>query len=211
MDSSTIENNGATEQAIGRERGQLRCFVCQLACARATSTPPLCASTWIDNAIFSGGTIMNILFRYCLLLFISSLLLVACGGREPDPQKIGVFADTNKGLTELTSYGEQISMNSYNLAKATNPPKVSKVNALYVNMPDIKISNSKFYWVASLEKPFTEDESAALKIDTESTKSSNMYRLSCPELEGKTGGYLVLKVGMPLGTADRMYPIFIEK
>lgn len=154
---------------------------------------------------------MNILFRYCLVLLISSLLLAACGGTEPDPQKIGVFAETNKGLMELTNYGEQISMSSYNLAKAANPPKVSKVKAFYVNMPDIKISNSKFYWIASLEKPFTENESAALRIDVESTKSPNMYRLSCPELEDKTGGYLVLKVGMPLGTADRMYPVFIEK
>jgi hypothetical protein len=64
--------------------------------------------------------------------------------------------------------------------------------------------------VSSLERDFNEVESTPLKIDMENTKN-NMYKILWPELKSKKGGYAVLKIGMPLGTADRMYPVQIVK
>ncbi len=145
----------------------------------------------------------------CFLLLVGLLLLSACG-QEPEPQKIGVFANTNKGLSEIISYGEQTGMYSYNLAKVSNPPKVSRVRLFYVNMPDIVITNSRLFWVPSLERDFNEVESTPLKINIENMKN-NMYKILSPELESKKGGYVVLKIGMPLGTADRMYPVQITE
>jgi len=156
-----------------------------------------------------GGIAMRPLCRYCFLLLVGLFLLSACG-REPEHQKIGVFADTNKGLLEIKSYGEQTGMHSYNLAKVSNPLKVSRVRVFYVNMPDIEITNSELFWVSSLERDFKEVESTPLKIDMENTKN-NMYKILCPELKSKKGGYAVLKIGMPLGTADRMYPVQIAE
>lgn len=148
-------------------------------------------------------------FRYSLLLFLSSVLLSSCG-LEPKTQKIGVFVQTNKGLLELTSYGEQTGMNSYDLAESSNPPKVTKVNSFYVNMPDIEIANSKIFWVSSLERQFHENKSIPLTIDLEITKN-NIYKINCSDLVSKKGGYAVLKIGMPMGTADRIYPVQIAE
>ena len=138
----------------------------------------------------------------CLLL-----LLLGCE-KSPEPQKIGVFASTNRGLLELTSYGEQsrYSMASYNFRKLPEVPTVSKVISFYVNMPDSKITNSKVFWVTGLGKDFDEESQVPLNTSIETTKN-NVYRITCADLDGKKGGYILLKVSMPLGTADRMYVI----
>ena len=46
---------------------------------------------------------MNALFHYCLLLLLGLFVLSACR-LEPEPQKIGVFADTSEGLLEISPH-----------------------------------------------------------------------------------------------------------
>jgi hypothetical protein len=126
--------------------------------------------------------------------------------RAPAPQKIGVFADTNSGLLELTAYGEQAGRTTYTFRQITGVPNVQRINRFFVNMPDTKITNSKLYWLLDLPARVQETELPPLKIDIESVQG-NMYSIVCSELEGKKGGVAVLKIGMPSGTPDRMYPV----
>jgi hypothetical protein len=142
----------------------------------------------------------NILALGCLLLFS-----LGCE-TTPDPQKIGVFASTNRGLLELTAYGEQNGMTSYDLRKLQEVPAVAKVARFYVNMPDSKITNSKIFWLTTLDKDFDEKGRPSLSTSIETGKN-NVYRITCADLMGKKNGYVLLKVSMPLGTPDRMYII----
>jgi hypothetical protein len=145
-------------------------------------------------------SVRNILALGCLLLFS-----LGCE-TSPDPQKIGVFASTNRGLLELTAYGEQNGMTSYDLRKLQEAPTVAKVARFYVNMPDSKITNSKIFWLTKLDKYFDEKGQPHLNASVEAGKN-NVYRITCAELESKKGGYVLLKISMPLGTPDRMYGI----
>ena len=142
----------------------------------------------------------NILALGCLLLFS-----LGCE-TTPDPQKIGVFAATNRGLLELTPYGAQNGMSSYDLRKLQEVPAVAKVTQFYVNMPDSKITESKMFWLTKLDKEFDEKGLSSLNASIETGKN-NVYRIKCAELAGKKGGYILLKISMPLGTPDRMYAI----
>jgi len=152
---------------------------------------------------------MTTVTRHFLPLAFCCLLLGGACHRAPQPQKIGVFADTNRGLLELTSYGQQTGMRTYGFGQAAGIPEVQRVSLFFVNMPDIKITNSKIFWLSDLPRSFDETTQAPLKIDIESVQG-NMYRIVCAELEGKKGAVAVLKIGMPLGTADRMYLIRIS-
>lgn len=137
-----------------------------------------------------------------------ALMLVGCE-KSPEPQKIGVFASTNRGLLELTVFGEQTGMTSYSMRQLSNLPTAKKIVSFYVNMPDSKITNSKVYWLAKLDQDFNERGQAALNLSIENAKTAGTYRIACTDLEGKNNGYVLLKVGMPLGTPDRMYAIHL--
>jgi len=149
---------------------------------------------------------MTITTRCSLLLAFCSLVLGGACRRAPAPQKIGVFADTNSGLLELTAYGEQAGRTTYTFRQITGVPNVQRINRFFVNMPDTKITDSKLYWLLGLPARFEETTQEPLKIDIESMQG-NMYSIVCSELEGKKGGVALLKIGMPLGTPDRMYPV----
>jgi len=147
-------------------------------------------------------------FVCCLTILVGVFFLTACG-RAPDPQKLGVFADTNKGLLELSSYGEETDVGEYNLGKVS-PQKISKINLFYINMPGVEIASSKLFLLSSLEKNFIEEKYTPLKIEMETTKN-NIYKIRCPELDGKKVGLAYLKIKMPLGTPDRIYPLQIAE
>ena len=147
---------------------------------------------------------INFMALGCLVL-----VLLGCE-TAPDPQKIGVFASTNHGLLELTAYGEQDGRSSYDLSKLPQTPAVAKITQFYVNMPDSKITNSKIFWLTKLGKEFNENDLPALNASIEAGKN-NVYRIKCAELDGKKGGYVLLKISMPLGTADRVYVIHLTE
>jgi hypothetical protein len=150
------------------------------------------------------SNLRNFVALACLGLF-----LLGCES-APDPQKVGVFASTNHGLVELTVYGEQDGMTSYDLSKLQDAPTVGKVEQFYVNMPDSKITNSKMFWLATPDKKFNEEGKASLNASIEIGKNG-VYRIKCADLEGKKAGYILLKISMPLGTADRMYVIRLSE
>jgi hypothetical protein len=151
-------------------------------------------------------------YRKSAHLFALGCLLLCMLGCEatPEPQKIGVFASTNHGLLELTAYGEQSSMTNYDLSKLHDVPTVAKITSLYVNMPDSKITNSKIFWLTKLDKGFDEKSQPSLNASIEAGKN-NVYQIKCAELEGKSGGDILLKISMPLGTPDRMYVIRLSE
>lgn len=135
-------------------------------------------------------------------------LLVSLLGCEttPEPQKVGVFAATNHGLLELTTYGKQIGENVYSLSSLSEIPKTSKVERFYVNMPGSTITEVKVFWLTTLDKNFDDRNQTPLDASIETGKG-NVYRINCAGLSDKKGGYVLLKVPMPLGVADRAYVV----
>jgi hypothetical protein len=128
----------------------------------------------------------------------------------PDPQKIGVFASTNHGLMELTTYGEQNGMTSFELRKLHVVPKAAKVTQFYVNMPDSTITELKIFWVTKLSDEFDEKDQSPLNVSIETGKN-NVYRIKCADLMGKTNGFALVKLSMPMGVSDRVYVIQITE
>ena len=144
-------------------------------------------------------------------IVIGCLLMVVIGCQTaPDPQRIGVFASTNRGLLELSSYGEQTGMTSYSLLKLSEVPKASKVEQFYVNMPGSTITELKVFWITKFDNEFDEKDRIPLNASIEAGKS-NVYRIRCADLAGKKDGYAFLKLPMPLGVADRMYVIRLSE
>jgi hypothetical protein len=131
---------------------------------------------------------------------------VAAFSDTPDASKLGVFASTSDGIKELTIYGEQSGMHTFKLPEIYSAPTVAKVKAFYLNMPDTKVMNSKIFWLPASRQSLDEESSSALPIQIESVKG-NMYKALSPELNTRQGGVLLFKVGMPLGTPDRLYAI----
>lgn len=146
----------------------------------------------------------NRVLRYYLAAF--SILIFACTQETPDAKRLGVYADTDHGVIELAVFGEQIEMTSYSVPNLNSVPKAGYVKAFFVNLPDIKVSNCRIYWVDSLADRLHEDKATAEAATIESVEGS-MYKLSIPQFSDRTGGYLLFKVGMAFGTADRIYPV----
>ncbi len=146
----------------------------------------------------------NFIALGCLVLF-----LLGCE-TTPDSQKIGVFASTNHGLMELTAYGKQNGMTSYDLRKMQNIPTAAKVTRFYVNMPNSAITESKMFWLTKLDKEIDENNLSSLNASIEAGKN-NVYQIKCTELDGKKDGYILLKISMPLGAPDRMYAIHLSE
>ena len=139
------------------------------------------------------------------IVALGCLLLCMLGCKTtPEPQKVGVFASTNHGLLELTTYGKQTGENVYSLNNLPEIPKASKIIRFYVNMPGSTITEVKVFWVTTLDKNFDERNQTPLDASIESGKSS-VYLINCAALSDKKSGYVLLKVPMPLGVADRAY------
>lgn len=124
--------------------------------------------------------------RNLIALGCLAILLVGCE-TAPDPQKIGVFASTNHGLVELTVYGEQEGMTSYDVRKLKQAPTAAKVSQFYVNMPDSQITNSKLFWLTKLDNELNEEGLPPLNASIEVAKG-NMYRIKCAQMEEKRMG-----------------------
>jgi hypothetical protein len=138
---------------------------------------------------------------------LGCLVLSILGCRAaPEPQQVGVFAATNHGLLELTTYGKQIGENVYSLSSLAEIPKAAKVERFYVNMPGSTITEVKVFWLTALDKNFDERNQTPLDTSIETGKG-NVYRINCAGLSDKKGGYVLLKVPMPLGVADRAYVV----
>ena len=144
-------------------------------------------------------------------VIVGCLLMIVIGCQTgPDPQRIGVFAFTNRGLLELSSYGEQTGMTSYDTRKLLNVPTVAKIVRFYVNMPGSTITEVKMYWLEQLGNEFDEKGRLPLNATIEAEKD-NLYRIRCADLEGRREGYALLKLPMPLGTASRIYMIHLAE
>ena len=143
-----------------------------------------------------------------LLILICSFLLLSCS-HEPGPEKLGVFAETGTGFVELTSFGEQNGIQTYNLETAPPPIVGGTVKSYLINLPDVKIANSKVFWTSTLDKFFDEKNARIIGSSLESASDNNRYKISITDGNIPQSGYALLKVGMPLGTPDRMYIVQI--
>ena len=131
---------------------------------------------------------------------------------EFNAQKIGVFAETSSGTLELISR----RTDSYDISEdiLSRMPKAKGVNFYYVNIPEAEIAESVLFWTSSYQKYKDLDlyepiKPETLKAEIESIKGS-AYKIGSNELQNKKNGFVVLKIKMPLGTSDRLYPIKIE-
>ena len=135
---------------------------------------------------------------------------------EFNTKKIGVFADTSNGMLELI-YDKIGGFSFSGISESTysRMPKASGVNFYYVNVPEAEIAESEMFWTSSYklrakEFPYYDPvEPETLKTAIESVKD-NVYKIRSNELQNKKNGFIVLKIKMPYGTADRFYPIKIE-
>lgn len=165
-----------------------------------------------------------------LVLFSLSIVFVACGqkqaatpsansdasGRDktavasmisdkPDSAKLGVFASTDDGVKELVVYGEQTDETTFRLPDLSAVPTVK---ALYLNMPDVKVMASKlFFGVADMSPlPNFEEARDGIRLTPQiESAGGNMYKIQSSGLDPRRRATLILRVGMPLGTPDRVY------
>jgi hypothetical protein len=129
---------------------------------------------------------------------------------SPLPTKLGVFADTGS-LTELTVYVEESSLENFDANDAQKRvaeiPVASHVRAFFVNMPNVQITSSKAFLLKDLGR-VNEGQTPELKIDIEKA-GEGVYKLVVPDVAGRKG-FLALKIGMPMGTPDRLYLLRLE-
>lgn len=129
----------------------------------------------------------------------------------PNSTRVGVFARTSDGIQELTSFGEQLDSDRFKVPDVATIPKSNGVSALFINMPDSIVTNSKVFWdelergrPIHLKRRVREDKLSAIPFQIHHV-DGNMYALESVELENCTYGVLAVKVQMPLGTPDRLY------
>jgi len=156
---------------------------------------------------------------YTRAILLLSIITWGCGGKPPEPSRIGVFADTGS-MVELTSYAKRSSSGDYQAPDQAQVPEAARVNSFYVNMPDVIITESKIVWVGvgafkmqidvgafktQIDvRAIDEGKLEILETQIEKT-SGGVYKVSSAALQSKTGGIVGLKVVLPLGTADRIY------
>ena len=121
-------------------------------------------------------------------------------------RKVGVFAETSTGLTELTAYALEAPGGNFNPANVTDIPRLNGATTFVVNMPDAQITQSTVYWAAS-QNSLPE---GPLKADIE-TIQGTVYRITSPALRSRSSGMASLRIKMPAGTPDRMYLLKLGK
>lgn len=163
--------------------------------------------------------VVSILIRSWLLLAFGAILLSACE-QETAPRKIGVFANTNVGILEIsphkTDFPYKISLSDSEFSQMS---KVSSLNYFYVNVPEILIAETKLIWFSSFEKEersydkgrfdYKLEDVAELKPEIEKLKNG-LYKIRFESISDKETGFVALHLRMPYGTTDRAYLIRIE-
>ena len=91
-------------------------------------------------------------------LLVSVVLLLSCS-RGPDPQRIGVFADTNGGIIELAVYGSESTSDSimdgltegFAFPQGHALPIATSVKTIYINLPEAHIEEAKVFFLPNLD------------------------------------------------------------
>jgi len=144
--------------------------------------------------------------------FISVMLIIffaACtGSEEIKNMGIGISIKTEKGLVQITRYEEEHDdWDIYFIVTPGSKVSPSAIKAIYINIPEANISNTKLYFLDAYKVRFYPNSSEPLSINIEKMKNG-VYKIVCNELKNKRDpGYLLLYVSMPLGIGDRLYEI----
>jgi len=134
------------------------------------------------------------------------LLLCACSNEPAPPTKPGVFAETQTGFIELTTYAEPAPNGSYSFPNLRHGPASSAIRAIYVNLPNLVITKTKVFWVADVRFTIDEDRLTPFPMKTE-CRATDSYKIKCPDLSFQRAGYGLLKIPMTHGATNRMYVI----
>jgi hypothetical protein len=138
---------------------------------------------------------------------------------KPDSHAIGVWASTESGLIELLTYGTQ-SLNlfnetySYQFDECARLPRAESVQAIFVNIPDAKVTESKLFGLFDLAAQWhlhgnpADPRQVAPSMEI---VEGSLYRLSSKEISTATSNFVAVSISMPMGTADRLYAIRIGK
>lgn len=148
-----------------------------------------------------------------------ALSLSACAADEyPNPQKIGVFADTDSGLIELTVRGQFDRHPLSERYRITLPsrrgvPTVDEVHAFFVNMPNALITESRVYYLPNLRASWGIQRSASdptpARIDLLRIEE-DVFKIVLKEKPPAGVRYVALFLTMPMGVEDRFYPVQIR-
>ena len=134
------------------------------------------------------------------------IFLCACSHDFVPPSDPGVFADTSKGLIEVTTYAEPSTTGNYSFPNLNHSPASPSIRAFYVNMSDISIASAKVFWSGDVRFTIHEDRYSPLETQIECL-TTNSYKISCPNLSRQHAGYALLRIKMHRGVADRMYVV----
>jgi hypothetical protein len=141
---------------------------------------------------------------------IPFLLLGTSCQQQPGPQQIGIFVASGRRVVELTTFGSEM-LPLFGGTSFANPPhqsvpSLAGVRRLWVDLPGVDIANTQVYWAASYGKVFTLSQQQPLVCRVLSNRS-NSYEFQCSDFARRHDGWLFVRIGMPLGEADRLYPV----
>ncbi|HVR11503.1 MAG TPA: hypothetical protein VMW75_25895 [Thermoanaerobaculia bacterium] len=150
------------------------------------------------------------------------LCIISCS-RGPDPHRIGVFAETNAGLVELTVYGSETEADSFtqgvtagfSFPQGQSVPTATSVKRFYVNLPDTRIEEAKIYILRDLNARWhlqghmeRDPQPVATRL---SKTEGGVYELTSDQLQANGPGYVALWIKMPLGVPDRLYVVQLSE
>jgi DNA-binding beta-propeller fold protein YncE len=150
------------------------------------------------------------------------ICLLSCS-RGPDPQRIGVFAETDAGIVELVVYGSETQADSFteglsegfSYPQGQTVPTATSVKRLYVNLPDARIEESKVYILSDLNARWHLQGHTARDpqpLTTQLSKTDRgVYELTSDQLHANGPGYVGLLIKMPLGAPDRLYVVQLSE
>ena len=142
----------------------------------------------------------------------------ALAGPQPDPERIGVFAETSAGLIELRPYGKQTTTASSSDEMSVvfrfpgAVPSASRCNSFLVHVPEGNMADAALFWLTDLGAKFNlevkrKSDQTALVTRVEQVGDGDVYRVTSPGLMGKARGYAALLLPMPVGSANRLYAV----
>lgn len=159
-------------------------------------------------------------FTRAVAILILIVIISGCNGKSPELSRIGVFVDTGS-LVELTLYVKQVSISQYNAPVIAQLPEVMRINSFFVNIPEVNISECQIFWMKTLKvnKYYGWQKKEVVRIDPSDWEkqetriektNGGVYKILSDALQSKSGGFVGLKLSMPLGTPDRIYIVKLK-
>lgn len=139
---------------------------------------------------------------------------------EAKIDSMGVFAETDKGLVKLETAGLRDGQDSYGFSGSLDFVSVGRVTAVYINIPQFALSDeTTLFWSTTeafnkytrgVQSPhFFERHAEALRT-TITKRTDGVYKISVSAADAARAGVVVMKVPLPRGSTDRVYPIAVS-